>query len=194
MKLRWMMLLLFAAVALLAIPVVGTADDESKDEAKKEKCCDKAAGDDAKCCKKDGQAVAVKFDGVMCPISGHDIDENSTVDHNGGKVYLCCDDCLEAWQKDMADDGEKKLLTKANYQLVATGQAEQTGCPVSGKKVKDGSLVKVGQSEIEVGFCCKNCTKKANSAEGDDLLAMVFGEKAFAKAFTVSTEEEKETK
>ena len=49
-----------------------------------------------------------------------------------------------------------------------------------------------GDAEVEVGFCCKNCKGAANGKEGDDRLEMLFGKKAFGKAFEVAKSEKKE--
>ena len=82
--------------------------------------------------------------------------------------------------------------TMANFQLVATKQAEQVGCPISGGPVKETTAIKVaqGDAEVSIGFCCKKCQGAANKAEGDKQMEMLFGAKAFEKAYEVSDEEE----
>src|SRR5678815_1334635 len=70
----------------------------------------------------------VKLDGIKCPVSGKAATENS-VDYKGGKVYFCCENCPKAFSAD-----SKKFATKANAQLVATGQVKQEKCPLSGGK------------------------------------------------------------
>jgi hypothetical protein len=37
---------------------------------------------------------------AKCPISGHDVSPTSYYEHNGKRIYLCCDDCLAAAAKD----------------------------------------------------------------------------------------------
>ena len=64
---------------------------------------------------------------ATCPVSGKAAVEDKTVAYKGGKVYLCCGGCPAAFEKDTA-----KYATKANAQLIATGQATQTKCPLSG--------------------------------------------------------------
>lgn len=119
-----------------------------------------------------------KLDGVKCPVSGADVKEDKTADHNGGKVYFCCGNCPTAFSKDVA-----KYETKANYQLVQTKQAKQEKCPFSGGDLKDGTEVEVGS--VKVKFCCNNCQGKVSKAEGDEKLKLVFSADAFKKGFTV---------
>jgi hypothetical protein len=128
-----------------------------------------------------GLAVAaVKLDGIKCPVSGKDVKEDKAVDYAGGKVYLCCGGCPDAFAKDT-----KKFATKANHQLVATGQAKQAKCPLSGGDLKDGTEVTIHGAKVK--FCCNNCKGKAEKATGDEQVNLVFGEDAFKKGgFKVS--------
>jgi YHS domain-containing protein len=126
--------------------------------------------------------AAKKLDGVKCPVSGQKVKEASAVDHKGGKVYFCCDNCPKAFAKDTA-----KFAAKANAQLVATGQAKQIKCPFTGGKVKDGTEIEVAGAKV--GFCCMNCKGKAEKASGNEQVEAVFGDKAFAKGFEVKKAE-----
>ena len=126
---------------------------------------------------------AAKFD-QKCPVSGAAAKEDKTVDYKGGKVYFCCENCPKAFAKDTA-----KFATKANHQLVATGQAKQAKCPISGAKLNAEKTVKVGG--VEVQFCCEKCQGKVAAAEGDAQLELVFADAAFEKAgFAVPKAEE----
>ena len=118
------------------------------------------------------------LEGVMCPVSGKQVKAESAADYKGGKVYFCCDGCPGAFSKDTA-----KFAAKANAQLASTGQAEQAKCPISGGPTKEGTEVKVGGSKV--AFCCNNCKGKVEKAKGDDQLALVFSDAAFAKGFKV---------
>ncbi len=119
-------------------------------------------------------ADAKKFD-QKCVVSGGPAKEDKTVDYKGGKVYFCCENCPKAFEKDV-----KKFATKANHQLVATGQAKQAKCPISGGKLNPEKTVKVGG--VEVQFCCENCQGKVAKAEGDAQVELVFSDAAFEKA------------
>jgi|GEM_PF-5627967 len=187
MKVR-LFLPLLTMLALLAVPLLGTAEEGV---AKKEcaKCCDKA-----KCekCEKGQCPHTAQLDGILCPISGKAIDKEVTANYHGGKIFFCCDHCLAAWQKDAQPEGAKKFVAQANYQLLATGQVQQKGCPISGKPTKDGTAIQVGANKAEVRFCCNHCKKNALEKKGADQIAMLFGEKAFANAFELVKQEKKE--
>jgi YHS domain-containing protein len=124
-------------------------------------------------------ADEVKLDGIKCimnPKAAAKADK--TVDYKGGKVYFCCDNCPKGFAKDQA--GDKKMSTKANTQLVATGQAKQAKCPLSGGDLdKDTEITVAG---AKVSFCCNNCKGKVEKLKGDEQADAVFGDKAFEKA------------
>lgn len=111
-----------------------------------------------------------------CPVSGEDADQSEVVAYNGGKVYLCCGDCLAEFQKHPA-----KYAAKANHQLVETKQAKEVKCPFSGRKLNPELTVEI--AGVKVAFCCNNCKSKAANASGDEQLQLVFNDKAFAKGF-----------
>ncbi len=85
-----------------------------------------------------------------------------------------------------------------NYQLVATKQAKQQACPLSGQKLAEDTEIEVGYAKVAVGFCCPNCPKKAKDTAADEdkakIIALIFAdEEKFAKAFKIGEEEEEET-
>ena len=104
--------------------------------------------------------------------------EDKSAEYRGAKVYFCCGGCPEAFKKDTA-----KFSTRANMQLVQTGQAKQEKCPLSGGDLNADTKIKVG--DAEVAFCCNNCKGKVEKATGDDQLALVYSDKAFDKGFKV---------
>jgi YHS domain-containing protein len=124
------------------------------------------------------------LEGILCPVSGKQVKADAAVDYKGAKVYMCCPGCPAGFEKDTA-----KFAAKANAQLVATGQAKQAKCPISGGPTKEGTEVKVASTKV--AFCCKNCQGKVNKAEGDEQLNLVFSDAAFAKGFEVKKTEKK---
>ena len=129
-----------------------------------------------------GSAIAVSAavkepKDAKCPVSGKGCNPEKSAAFAGGKVYFCCGNC----QKAFADDSAK-FAAKAHQQMVSTGQLVQKGCPFSGGKVKDGTQLTIG--DTEVGFCCPNCKAKVEKASADEQVTMVFGniEKGFAPA------------
>ena len=127
-------------------------------------------------------AADAKLEGIKCPVSDKAVKAASSVDYKGGKVYFCCDNCPKAFNKDRA-----KFATKANLQLVATGQAKEAKCPITGKDLNPTTAIEVGG--VKVAFCCNNCKGKVSKAEDDEQLNLVFGDEAFKKGFEVKPAE-----
>jgi YHS domain-containing protein len=113
---------------------------------------------------------------VTCPISGRPVSENSTADYRGGKIHFCCDNCKAKFEKEPA-----KFAAKANRQLVASGQAEQIGCPLTGKKINPETAMEVGGTKVS--FCCNGCKGRVTKAQPKEQEQMVFGDTAFGKGF-----------
>lgn len=124
----------------------------------------------------------IKLDGIKCPVSGGPAKAGTEVDYKGGKVFFCCNNCPKNFEKNTA-----KFATKANMQLVATGQAKLVKCPIAGRDLNPDTAIKVGG--VEVSFCCNNCKGKVAKATGDEQLDLVFGDKAFEKGFKVGEKE-----
>ena len=83
------------------------------------------------------------------------------------------------------DESPKKFTTKANFQLVSSGQYTQTACPVNKGKIHTAkakkNLKKVTVNGMEVDLCCPGCLKKYNKA--DDKFALIFSDKGYEKGF-----------
>jgi hypothetical protein len=122
-------------------------------------------------------------EGILCPVSGQDVDPEVHVNYREGKVYFCCEKCVTAFEKDSAP-----FATKSNLQLVLTHQAVQRACPITGKSTKEGVTASVGG--VDVGLCCGNCQKKVNGASEDEKLELAFGDSHFEKAFEVTGSDE----
>ena len=119
-------------------------------------------------------ADAVKLDGVKCIIAAKNpAKADKSVDYKGGKVFFCCDNCPKKF------DAEKNAVA-ANHQLVATKQAKQAKCPITGRELDAEQKITVNGAEV--AFCCGNCKGKAEKAEGEDQLKMLFSNAAFEKA------------
>ena len=116
---------------------------------------------------------------ITCVVSGDEINKNELKDHDfskyrDGKVYFCCGGCKMDF-----DESPKKFATKANFQLVSSGQYTQTACPVNKGKIHTAkakkNLKKVTVNGMEVDLCCPGCLKKYNKA--DDKFALIFSDK-----------------
>ena len=120
-------------------------------------------------------ASDAKLDGVKCIVGGEAVNASVSADYQGGQVYFCCENCLTKYKADPA-----KYATKANHQLVASGQAKQANCPLSGGKIDESKSVEVKGAKVY--FCCDHCKSKAAAAAGDEQMEMLFGEAAWKKA------------
>jgi YHS domain-containing protein len=130
------------------------------------------------------QAQEAKKVDLKCPVSGKAAKTEHALEHNGGQVYFCCDQCPKAFKTDTA-----KYAAKANAQLVASGQATEVKCPLTGKDLNPEAKSTV--ADVEVKFCCKNCKAKVDAAKGDEQLNLVFSDAAFKKGFEVKKAEKK---
>lgn len=114
---------------------------------------------------------------LSCPVSGKpakDIDGSSVKTANG-KVLFCCAGCPKAYAKNPA-----KYATKANAQIVASGQVKQAACAITGKPCKPTQNVTVAGTKVY--FCCPGCKGKVAKLTGDAQLNAVFSDAAFKKA------------
>ena len=170
-----------AAVLLVFALTYGVSADEKKAPCAKSASC---AAESGGCATKCAAAAAEEKCSATCPISGKAVNKSVAVDYKGGKVFLCCAGCTGAFKKN-AD----KYATKANIQLVATGQAKQAKCPLTGGKCNPDTATKV--AGVDVCFCCGGCKGKVAKAKDDEQAKLVFGDKAFAKGFKVAKAEKK---
>ncbi len=133
-------------------------------------------------------AASQDLAGVKCVVNGdHQASADSAIEYKAGKVYFCCDDCVAKFKDELKKE-ENAFATKANHQLVLTGQYDQKGCPMSGKETSTDYVAKVGG--VEVGFCCGGCQGKVEKAEGLAAKAeLVFADVPFERAFAAKSDE-----
>jgi YHS domain-containing protein len=165
-----------ATVLLVFALTYGVNAEEKKGSCAKSAACAAEGGGCA--------AAAEKKCSAKCPISGKAVSTSIAVAYKGGKVFLCCAGCTGAFKKNT-----DKYAAKANHQLVATGQAKQAKCPLTGGKCNPDTATDV--AGVKVCFCCGGCKGKAAKAKGDEQIKLVFGDKAFAKGFKVAKAEKK---
>lgn len=121
-------------------------------------------------------ASDVDLDGVKCIVAPRDAQASKSAEYKKGKVYFCCGGCAGKFAA-----SEKKYATQGNRQLVQTKQYKQTGCPISGGAIDADTTITVDGTKV--AFCCGKCQAKVQGAEGKEQSKLVFGEKAFKKAF-----------
>ena len=113
----------------------------------------------------------------LCPVTGKAVDKNLSLEYKTGKVYFSSPEALKTFQ-----DNAEKYAARANLQLVVTGQAHQTACPLMGKAVVAGKSVVVAGVKVEL--CCSTCKAKVAKAKPEEQLEMIFGA-GFDKGYTV---------
>ncbi len=120
------------------------------------------------------EGAKIKIEGVKCVVAASkDAKEANGVAYKGGKVFFCCMNCPKAFAADTA-----KFASKANHQLVATGQAKQTLCPFSGEATDASTKITVAGADV--AFCCDKCKGKAEASK--EQVELIFNDKAFEKA------------
>lgn len=86
---------------------------------------------------------------VTCPVSGETIDHREFVEHAGGTVYFCCEQCKREFRQ-APDKYMGKLAASYTY---------QTKCPVSGKTI-DPEVSTSAPAGETVYFCSNKCREK----------------------------------
>lgn len=86
---------------------------------------------------------------VTCPLSGEPIDKEVFVGENEQRVYFCCKDCKDKYEK-----APKKYAAK-----LSECYTFQTRCPVMGGKINPTVFSDLPTGE-RVYFCCPGCDKK----------------------------------
>ena len=122
---------------------------------------------------------------VKCPVAGKEIKiaDAKIVSYRNANVYVCCNACKGKMEKDSSS-----FATKANHQLVVTKQHRQAKCPISGGPIDKDQKTRV--EGVMVKFCCDKCKGKAEAANGDEKVALIFGDESFDKGFTKAKKKE----
>ena len=76
-----------------------------------------------------------------------------------------------------------KYTSRANYQLVVTGQAREVACPFTGKPLNP-NVPTVRVYGLDVGFCCHACHQTAANADMLTRLDLIFGD-AFRTGYVI---------
>ena len=105
---------------------------------------------------KAGAGAAAMIAQKTCPVMGGAIDKDIFVEHEGRKIYFCCDACPAVFKKDPA-----KYIQKLEAEGITVAKL-QTECPVMGGAIDKALYVDYDGKRIYV--CCQGCiaTIKAN--------------------------------
>jgi hypothetical protein len=145
-----------------------TAQELKPAEAKVKFYCPVAGMPDAdKCCCPNG----------YCPKLAK---EQIVAEHKGAKVQFCCAICVKEFKK-----SPEKFAAVTNHQLVATRQAKQVKCPVTGAATDPTLSFDV--AGVSVRFATSDARKKVADATLRDRMQLVFSDTAFARGFVVAS-------
>lgn len=86
---------------------------------------------------------------VTCPVTKKVVDPKVSIEHNGEKVYFCCNGCVGKFKSDPS----KYASALANSYTL------QTNCPVMDEPIKPNVFTTLA-SGSKVYYCCKGCEKK----------------------------------
>lgn len=128
-------------------------------------------------------AEKIDFEKIKCVVSGKPVNPEATADYKKATVYFCCPGCPGAFAKK-----PEKFESKVHHQMVATKQAKQKSCPMSGKDCDPDTAIQV--AGVSVAFCCGNCKKAAEGKEGDAQIDLIFNKKSFNKGFELVKKDE----
>jgi YHS domain-containing protein len=89
---------------------------------------------------------------TTCPVMGGEINRDLYVDHEGKRIYVCCEGCI-----DQVKNNPEKYIDK----LESMGQRPevilkpQTTCPVMGGEIN--KEIYADHDSSRVYFCCPQC-------------------------------------
>jgi YHS domain-containing protein len=109
-----------------------------------------------------GSGNAVRLQ-TTCPVGGEKIDKTVHADHEGHRVYFCCENCKAAFEKEPAT-----YVKKLQDQGITVAKL-QTECPVMGGAINKSSYV--DRNNKRIYFCCDGCKDKVTDARIAELEA-----------------------
>jgi hypothetical protein len=101
-----------------------------------------------------------------------------TAAYKGGVVQFCCKGCIREFK-----NSTSKFAAVANHQLVATRQAKQERCPMTGDTFDPAISAEV--AGVVVRFANEGACATVRNADEAQRVNLVFGDSAFRKAFRI---------
>jgi len=98
---------------------------------------------------------------TTCPVMGGTIDKNLYVDHEGKRIYLCCQGCADAVKKE-----PEKYIKKLEDEGITLDKTPklQTKCPMMNRPI-DKKLY-VDHQGKRIYLCCKGCVATVKKDPG----------------------------
>ena len=84
-----------------------------------------------------------------CPMSGNQVKTDAFYEHNGEKIYFCCNDC--------AENGAKDPDKWRNQVYAETKPVGNTDCPLQPGEAVNPDSGTVQWQGHEIGVCCSFC-------------------------------------
>lgn len=99
-----------------------------------------------------------------CPVMGSAVNKKLFEDHEGKRVYFCCEGCREPFKKN-PEKYIKIMEEKGEHIEQVSEMVPQKTCPVMGAAIN--KAVYTDHDDKRVYFCCAGCvdTFKANPAK-----------------------------
>lgn len=121
----------------------------------------------------------VDLKGIKCPVSGKSAVKECSCDYQGAKLYF---DSNASKNRFVAD--RKQYETKANHQLVVTGQYVQAQCPIRFVPITAQTQPKKQIAGVTIRFCCQNCLNRLESSRKPmEQFQTVYGSSNFNRVF-----------
>ena len=89
-----------------------------------------------------------------CPVMGGEINKEIYADHDGKRVYFCCESCIDEFKKD-PQKYLSKLEERGEKPEVIEAAVPQKTCPVMGGEIN--KEIYADHEGKRVYFCCPGC-------------------------------------
>ncbi|MBD3422456.1 MAG: hypothetical protein GF398_20265 [Chitinivibrionales bacterium] len=90
-----------------------------------------------------------------CPVMGGAIDKDVYVDHEGKRVFLCCEPCKAKFTRNPAKYLAKLEKAGVVLETVGASAGPQTTCPVMGGEIN--KELYVDHNGKRIYLCCEGC-------------------------------------
>ncbi len=107
-------------------------------------------------------AESVKLQSV-CPVMGGEINKDLYADHDGKRIYFCCESCFAPFKEE-----PEKYIKKMEDEGITVAQL-QTHCPIMGGEINKN--IYVDRKGKRIYFCCDGCQAKLSDERIEELEA-----------------------
>lgn len=118
----------------------------------------------------------------VCPVTGAPADEAAHAAYRDGQVSFCCEHCMSAFKKN-----PNRFAAGANMQLMATGQAMQVACPISGETLGSRAEFVSSVRGVPVQFASAEAQERFLATPENEQVKLVFGNSAFDRGFVMKS-------